>query len=157
MVGNKNDIWVHPQFGDKKPYPYLYSEFREQLGKLSPDGRWLAYMSDESRRYEIYVVSFPQPGGKWQISTAGGFAPVWSRDGRELFFVSADLKMTAVEIRTTGGKFEPGVPKPLFDVRVTASNHYDVSKDGRFLIPSIVEQSANAPMTVVLNWPRMLK
>ena len=103
------------------------------------------------------MVSFPQPGGKWQISTAGGYAPVWSRDGRELFFVSADLKMMGVEIMSTGGKLQPGVPKALFDVRVGGNAHFDVSKNGRFLIPTVVEQSANAPMTVVLNWPAMLK
>jgi dipeptidyl aminopeptidase/acylaminoacyl peptidase len=149
---------VLPQFGDKKLFAYLQSQFNEGPARLSPDGRWLAYVSDESRRKEIFVASFPQPGGKWQISTGGGEIPIWSRDGHELFFVSADNKMMAVEFKTTGGKLEPGVPKPLFDVRLgRGDTNFDVSKDGRFLIPTLLDQGASEPLTVVLNWPEMLK
>jgi Tol biopolymer transport system component len=152
------DIWVHPQFEGQKPYAYLHSPFREQDAKLSPDGHWLAYQSDESKRVEVYVVSFPTPDSKFQISTNGGRIPVWSRDGRELFFISIDNKMMAVEINTAGGKFQAGIPKALFDVRMGNGNpRFDVSKDGRFLIPTIVSESVNAPMTVVLNWQAMLK
>jgi hypothetical protein len=158
IAETNRDIWVYPQFGDKKPFAYLHSEFVEQEAKLSPDGRWLAYRSNESRRNEIYVVSFPTPEGKWQISTNGGITPIWSRDGRELYFISADNKMMAVEIKTPGGKFQASVPKPLFDVRPLPVNaKFDVSKDRRFLIPTLVEQSANVPMTVVLNWQAGLK
>lgn len=153
-----SDIWVHPQFGDKKPFAYLQSEFRETQAKLSPDGRWLAYRSDESKGSEIFMVSFPMPGAKWRISTSGGKIPVWSRDGRELYYVSTDNKMMALESKTTGGRFEPGVPEPLFDVRLGGNNpDFDVSKDGRFLIPAAGEQSARAAMTVVLNWPAGLR
>ena len=143
-----SDIWVLP-FSDKKAFPYLQTEFNEDNCKLSPDGRWLAYQSDESKRNEIYVMTFPMPSGKWQISTGGGRIPAWSRDGRELYYVSADNKLMAVEIKP-GVKFEAGVPHPLFDVRPGAG--FDVRKDGNFLIPTPAEQSASAPMTVVLNW-----
>ena len=151
-----NDIWVTPMSpggGDRKPHPYLRTEFAEGLAKLSSNGKWLAYRSDETKRNEIYVMTFPNPGGKWQISTSGGTVPVWSRDGKELFFVSPDNKMMAVDIKGTGGNPEPGVPKALFDVRFGVGNaRFDVSKDGKFLIPTPVEQTASAPITVVVNW-----
>ena len=153
----KNDIWVLPLFGDRKPFPYLQTEFNEQYAKLSPNGQWLAYASDETKRLEVYVQTFPTPGGKWQVSTNGGDRPVWSRDGKELYFIGADGKMMAVEVKG-GTKFEAGVPKPLFDMRFPAdATWYDVSKDGRFLVPTQIEQAADVPMTVVVNWTAGLK
>src|SRR5450755_695915 len=86
----KGDIWVLPLFGDRKPFPYLQTDFSENDGKLSPNGQWLAYFSDETGRFEVYVQTFPTPGGKWQVSTNGGALPVWSRDGKELFFSGLD-------------------------------------------------------------------
>jgi len=153
-----DDIWVAPMppDGGRKPYPYLRTEFHEGRARLSPNGKWLAYTSDETKRNEVYIMTFPNPGGKWQISTSGGAEPVWSRDGKELFFISGDGKMMAVEIKGTGGNPEAGVPKALFDVRSNPSA-YDVSKDGRFLIPMPLQQSANAPITIVVNWIAGLK
>jgi Tol biopolymer transport system component len=153
------DIWVLPLFGDKKPFPYLQTDANEAAAKLSPNGQWLAYQSDESKRNEIYVTTFPQPGGKWQVSTSGGSYPVWSRDGKELFYVGADRKMMAVDVKS-GPKFDPGVPRSLFDVRADLTAFgagYDVGKDGRFLIPVSVEQSGAQPITVVLNWQAGLR
>jgi hypothetical protein len=147
--------------GDRKPFPYVQTEFQENQPRLSPDGRWLAYKSTESRRSEIYAVSFPQPGEKWQISTNGGQDPVWGRDGRELYYYSADNKIMAVEIKPSfpGRQQSPfGVPKALFEIRKAANdNGFEVSKDGRFLLPTLVEQQTSTPMTVVLNWPELLK
>jgi Tol biopolymer transport system component len=161
---NGTDIWVLPLFGDRKPFPYVQTEFQENQPRLSPDGRWLAYRSNESKRNEIYVVSFPQPAVKWQISTNGGQEPVWSRDGRELYYYGLDNKIMAVEIKPSvpgSPQLEFGVPRPLFDVRIWTNGDtgtgFDVTKDGRFLLPMLVEQQASAPMTVVLNWPEMLK
>src|SRR5262249_23691405 len=85
-----NDIWVLPLFGDRQAFPYVQTEFQETRPRLSPDGRWLAYQSNESKRNEIYVVSFPQPTEKWNISTGGGQAPMWRRDQRELFYYGLD-------------------------------------------------------------------
>jgi serine/threonine-protein kinase len=160
-VGN-NRIWVVPLFADRKPLPYPHTEFQESQPRLSPDGRWLAYRSDESKRDEIHVVSFPQPGGKWQISTYGGQSPVWSLDGRELDYYSLDNKIMAVDIKPSvpGSRELPfGVPRALFEVRILTSDitSFDVSNDGRFLLPVLVEQQASTPMTVVLNWPELLK
>ena len=156
-VGNSR-IWVVPLFGDRKPFPYPHTEFQESQPRLSPDSRWLAYTSDESKRKEIHVVSFPQPGGKWQISTEGGQSPAWSRDGRELYYYSLDNKIMAVEIRP-GARFQFGAPKALFGVPVSVrrGTGFEVSGDGRFLLPALVEPQATTPMTVVLNWYRMLK
>jgi eukaryotic-like serine/threonine-protein kinase len=155
-------IWVLPLFGDRKPFPFLETEFAERWAKLSPDGKWLAYASDETKRYEIYVQTFPTPGGKWQISTNGGEIPVWSRDGRELFFIGLDRKLMAVEMKSDavnrGARFEAGVPKSLFDTRIISRYPwFDVSKDGRFLMPIPTEPSDNAAITVVINWAAELK
>jgi eukaryotic-like serine/threonine-protein kinase len=151
-----NDIWVLSLFGDRQPIPYVQTAFQETQPRLSPDGRWLAYQSNESKRNEIYVVSFPQPGEKWQISTDGGQAPVWSHDGREVYYYSGDSKIMAVDIKP-GTRFQFGAPKALFEARVRSNNvNIDVSKDGRFLLPALVDPEASTPMTVVLNWPALL-
>jgi serine/threonine protein kinase/Tol biopolymer transport system component len=153
-----NDIWVFPLVGERKAYPFIQTEFAEAEAKLSPNGRWLAYQSNETNRAEIYVASFPRAGGKWPISTNGGANPVWSRDGRELYYYNlADYTITAVDIKQ-GEQFQFGVPHPLFEVANSMVNlRFDVTKDGRFLVPALVEQEASAPMTVVLNWPELLK
>jgi Tol biopolymer transport system component len=148
------DIWVFPTFGDKKPFPYVRTEFAEGQGKLSPDGKFLAYRSSESGRSAVYVQTFPEHGGKWQISN--GSQPVWSRDGRELYFLSADNKMMAVEVKGSGKNFDAGVPKALFPVPNQAQ--FDVSKDGRFLIHVPQAKAATSvPLTVVVNWQAGLK
>jgi Tol biopolymer transport system component len=152
-----NRIWILPLSGDRKPFPYVQTEFQASQPRLSPDCRWLAYRSTESNRNEIYVVSFPQPGQKWPISTEGGRDPVWSRDGRELYYYSLDGKIMTVAVKA-GPQIQFGVPKALFKVRIaTNSLSFEVSKDGRFLLPALVEQETPTPMTVVLNWPEMLK
>jgi Tol biopolymer transport system component len=154
------DLWVLPLFGDRKPFPYLRSEFNERYARLSPDGRWLAYLSDETKRDEVYICTFPNPdGGKWQISTNGGNPPVWSRDGKELFFIGADRKLMAVKLNS-GAKLEPGVPEALFETRVgqVALSEFDISKDGHFLVPTLTAvPSADGSMNVVLNWAAGLK
>jgi len=150
------DIWVIPLFGDKKTFPYVNTGYSENVGRLSPNGQWLAYSSDEFKRREIYVGTFPERGGKWQISTNGGTYPVWSRDGRELYFIGADRKLMAVEVKGDGKSFAASLPKPLFEV--AEQGQFDVSKDGRFLIQVPVEQgSAKVPLTVVTNWQAGLK
>jgi hypothetical protein len=153
-----NDIWVLPLFGDHKPFPFLATEFSEGAERLAPDGRWLAYQSNESKDFEIYVESFPQKGGRWQVSNGGGTCPVWSRDGRELYYYSRDGKIMAVDIKP-GPQSQFGVPKPVFAVNlyIAPNASFEVSRDGRFLLPALVEHEASAPMTVVLNWPELFK
>ncbi len=159
-VGTGNDLFMLPLAGDRKPLPFLQTQFNEAPGLFSPDGRWVAYRSDESGRNEVYVAPFPGPGGKWQISTAGGDWPRWRRDGKEIYYIAPDYKLMAAEVNGKGSSFEIGAVKPLLGTRLTlgARYQYDVSADGqRFLINSAPEQAASAPITVVLNWTAGLK
>jgi serine/threonine-protein kinase len=156
-----NDLWSLPMSGaaakDGKPVVIRQTEFREYHARVSPDGRWLAYASNESKRDEIYVMGFPSLNGHWQVSVNGGSLPTWNPNGRELYFVSPENKLMAVGIKP-GAQFQAGVPQLLFDVRLGTNNPaFDVDKDGRFLIATPVEQSATLPMTVVLNWQQALK
>ncbi len=139
------DIWVL-RLSDRKAQPFLQTKFNERAPQFSPDGRWLAYSSDESGRYEIYVQPYPGPGGKWQISADGGREALWSRNGRELFYRNGN-KMMAVQIATQPG-FSAGTPKMLFEgnyqmLPAQSTPNYDVSADGqRFLMLKAVEQPA---------------
>jgi len=161
---NRFSIWVLPLSpeqagGDHKHFPYVQDQFNEVGPSLSPNGQWLAYASDETGRYEIYVQTFPKVGGKWPVSINGGTVPVWSRDGKELYFIGGDGKLMAVDVKGgPEGAFEPGAPKALFDPHFggTVRDRFDVSKDGRFLIPAAIGQ-AGGPITVVVNWPTLLK
>jgi eukaryotic-like serine/threonine-protein kinase len=155
------DIWVM-RMSDRKAQPFLRTPFNESAPRFSPDGRWLAYISDESGRFEIYVQPYPGPGGKWQISTEGGREPAWNPNGRELFYRSGN-KMMAVDIATLPS-FAAGKPRVLFEgpympTPLTTTN-YDVSPDGqRFLMIKPTEQAQAAPtqINVVLNWFEELK
>ena len=156
-----DDIWLLPLSGDHKPVPYLQTRFNEDDGHFSPDGRWMAYMSDESGRFEIYVQPFPATGSKWQISSAGGRFPRWSHDGRELFYIAADQKLTAVAVKAGGGStvsFEAGAPQPLFDIPsipVSFRFSYQPARDGRrFLVdvPAGGGEGITTPITMILNW-----
>ena len=148
----QGDIWLWPMkdgLPDGKPFPYLHTAFNERFPKLSPDGHWLAYSSDETKRDEVYVQSFPMPGQKIQISSNGGDRPVWSRDGKELYFIDLNQKITAVPVKT-GAKFEADAPKELFEVhmgQVARSGSFDISSNGRFVIPNSIGESATQPMT----------
>jgi Tol biopolymer transport system component len=152
-----SDLWVLPLFGDRKAFPYLETNARERWGRLSRDGKWLAYGSDESGRFEVYVATFPKPSGKWQVSTGGGSVPVWGRDGQNLFFLAPDRKMMAVGVKG-GERFEAGAPKALFDTHIVSGPQarFDVGPDGRFIIPVQPEQTAVTQMTVVVNWSASL-
>jgi Tol biopolymer transport system component/predicted Ser/Thr protein kinase len=155
------DIWVL-RMGDRKAQPFLRTPFNEGAPRFSPDGRWLAYISDESGRFEIYVQPYPGPGGKWQISTDGGSEPLWNPNGRELFYRSG-AKMMAVDIATQPS-FAAGKARVLFEGQYQPSPatipNYDVSPDGqRFLMLKSSEQTQAAPtqINVVLNWFEELK
>lgn len=156
------DLWVLPLFGDQKPYPLLNSGANERGARFSPDGKWIAYVSDASGTNQVYVQAFPASGGKWQVSTDGGYYLSWRQDGKELFYVSSDRKMMAVDVKVTGGNFETGTPKPLFDLRIpsfgSASAQFSVTADGqRFLVINMVGEITSAPINVVTNWTADLK
>jgi serine/threonine-protein kinase len=157
----QRDIWVL-RVGDRKKEPFLRTKSDESVPRFSPDGRWLAYISNETGRYEIYVQPYPGPGGKWQISTDGGTEPAWNPNGREIFYRSGD-KMMAVDI-TTQLSLTAGKPHVLFagsyEPTPATSPNYDVSPDGqRFLMLKPADASETAPtqINVVLNWFEELK
>jgi eukaryotic-like serine/threonine-protein kinase len=155
-----SELFVLPLTGDRKPFPLLPTQFGEADGRISPDGRWVAYRSNESGRNEIYVAPFPGPGGKWQISTAGGYSPRWRHDGSEIFYLTPDNRLMAASVNSKGAGIEVGAVKPLFATRIVfaGSYQYDVSADGqRFLIDTSPEQATSSPITVVLNWTAGLK
>jgi len=161
----KNDIWILPLEGDRTPRPFLQDAFNKRGARFSPDGKWIAYSSDESGQDQVYVRPYPGPGGaKYQVSPAGGNQPRWRRDGKELFYISADGKLMAAELKA-GSTFEAPAAKPLFDTHIKvvewvipiSRDNYAVSSDGqRFLINNFNDVSAPV-LTVVLNWTADLK
>ena len=150
------DLWALPMTGDRKPIPIAVSPFTEMQPQTSPDGRYVAYASNESGRDEIYVQTFPDSGGKWQVSNGGGSDPSWRGDGKELYYRSPDQKLMAVDVRG-GADFQAGVPQALFSIRIrpgSPRNKYTPSRDGqRFLVAAPLGRDAMSPTTVVLNWP----
>jgi Tol biopolymer transport system component len=153
------DLWVLPVAEGSKPYPFIQAPLRQEYGRISPDGRWVAYRSTESGRDEIYVVPFPGPGDKVQLSTSGGIYPRWRRDGKEIFYIDTTSRMMAAPVDGRGSQFEVGAETLLFDVRLLRGDWpYDVSGDGqRFIVSTRVEQSSSAPLTVVVNWTAGLR
>jgi Tol biopolymer transport system component len=162
--GGKLQLWVLALEGGPKATPYLKTEVADSQARFSPNGHYVAYSSNASGKREVYVQTFPNPqGGKWKVSLGGGGQPRWRGDGKELFYISADSKMMAVEI-STAPVFKADVRKILFaaPIRDTANTTgYDVTADGnKFLIDSVPTETsvpAVIPITVVLNWDAALK
>jgi len=149
------DIWALPLEGDRKLIPLLTTEFSERQPRLSPDGRWLAYVSDESGRFEVYVRRFPVTEEKWQVSTRGGIWPYWRGDGKEIYYVGLDAVLIAAPV-SAGQTFSVGAPESLFRTRLrtwTVARQYAASRDGqRFLMIYPTQDPAASPMNVLLNW-----
>jgi hypothetical protein len=149
-----------PLRGDKKPVKFLAGPAEEMHGNFSPDGRYVAYTSNESGRFEVYVETFPRSDLKRKVSTSGGYEPRWRADGREIYYLSEDRKLMAVPV-SAGPSF--GVPQPLFQTRVSAGvtanrTHYVPSRDGkRFLVNTLSGDPSPTPIMVVLNWTAELK
>jgi eukaryotic-like serine/threonine-protein kinase len=148
---------VVPLEGDRKPRAFLSTNFTETGAHVSPDGRWVSYTSDESGRPEIYVRPFSEPGGQWQISTAGGINGRWRDDGKEFYYIAPDGQLMAVPISTRGSTLEPGAPVALFQSRSNLGGNltrgqYRVAPDGRFLINVTTGDATSSPITLLLNW-----
>jgi Tol biopolymer transport system component len=164
------DMWVLPLIPERpgaplQPFPLLQARFNEQLGQFSPDGRWILYVSDESQRNELYVAPFGELsrglGGKRQVSGAGGFlvggTPRWRHDGREIFYVGPDRRLTAAEVAITGNTIDVGVSRTLFQMPSELRQAFDVSRDGRrFLLLAAPEEKSILPITLVQNWASSL-
>jgi Tol biopolymer transport system component len=162
------DVWVLPMASatERKPVPFLRSEFNEYEGQLSPDSHWIAYTSDESGEPEVYMRSFPTGDLEKKISLAGGEQPRWRGNGKELFFVGADGKMMVVEVKALAGAkptFDASAPQPLFEAHLVRPPtnplfEYDVTADGKRFLVNTTGASTSAPfMNVVLNWDAGLK
>jgi len=150
------DIWVLPIEAGGEPTVFLQTEFVEVNPRFSPDGRWIAYQSNESGQFEVYVAPFPGPGRKWQVSLAGGFDPRWRGDGREIFYLSPNGKMMAVETDYGADDFRIGAAQALFDLSRSAD--YDVTRDGqRFIVTAELEGPEAPPLSLVHNWTAELK
>jgi Tol biopolymer transport system component len=158
-AANAGDLWALPMMGsDQKPIAVAHTPAAERTGTLSADGRWAAYDTNESGRFEVVVQPFPNATGKWQVSTGGGTFPRWSKDGKELYFIAPDGKLMAAAVHASGSSFEAQTPVSLFPTGVLAAGagvgkpQYDVSADGRFLINQPVETGVATPITLILNW-----
>jgi eukaryotic-like serine/threonine-protein kinase len=146
----KFSIWALPLSGDRKPYAFVESQFNSQMGKFSPDGHWVAYVSNDSGKDEVYVAPFPGPGARVQVSSGGGSQPRWRRDGQELFYLSPELKMMAAQLTATAGDSRVGSARMLFTI--SALGGYDVAADGqKFIIAQDSEQTSTF-LTIVTNW-----
>jgi Tol biopolymer transport system component len=159
-----NDLWVLPDplgpRGSTKPYPFLRTQFNELWGRFSPDGRWVAYQSDESGHNEIYVAPFSGAGGQRQISYGEGRNPVWRGDQKEIFYVNANGQMMATEIKASKDTLDVGgTAGPFFGgMTMGIGSRFDVTADGkRFIALVAPEQGSTAPLTLVQNWPALLR
>lgn len=155
--GTDYDIWILPLDGERKPRALIQTPFDERQAQFSPDGRFILYQSEETGRSQIYVQPYPAPGGKRQVSTDGGFAARWSRNGREIFYRAGDraTRMMAVEIETRPD-LRVGKPRLLFETPQElgiGGADYDVAPDGRFLVVKAgPRESLHAHLDLVLNW-----
>ena len=159
-TSSDSDLWLVPLAGDPKPVSFLSAPGDQWHGNFSPDGKLVAYSSNESGRFEVHVQTFPLTDRQWTVSTTGGYEPRWRADGREMYYLSSDQKLMAVAVGP-GPSF--GAPTELFQVRVAGGvssqrTHYVPSRDGqRFLINTPTGDPAMVPITVVLNWTATLK
>jgi Tol biopolymer transport system component/tRNA A-37 threonylcarbamoyl transferase component Bud32 len=153
------DTWLLTLGGDPKASPFLESPFDKAQARISPDGRWIAYATNDSGTYQVVVQSFPDPnGGRWQITAQGGIEPKWKHDGRELYYLAPDGKLMAVAV-SAGPAFQAGSPSALFQTPLVVTRsytprdrRYDVAPDGRFLIAVPTVAAAQASVTAVVNW-----
>jgi serine/threonine protein kinase len=162
-AATSGDLWVLPVSGDRKPFPFATSKFSETRGQFSPDGRWVAFESDESGRPEVYVKGFPNPGQQWQVSLDGGIEARWAPDGRDVYFISPDARMmsAAVQPSADGQSLDMATPIALFQTQIFRGGtqiaglkfQYAIAPDGtRFLINSNMDDEKTSPITVILNW-----
>jgi hypothetical protein len=151
--------------GDRKPFAVVQTPFEEDEGQISPDSEWVAYVSNESGRLEVYVQSFPRPGERIRISNSGGSQVRWAPDGRELYYVAPDNRLMAVPLirDTNGATLTAGEPQPLFETRLAyganvsgSKPQYAVAHGGRFLLNVRVDEARPLPITILLNGTAML-
>jgi len=149
------NIWVMPMFGDRKPYAFLKENYNTRYPVFSPDGKWMVYTSSEAGHSQVYVVAFPNPGGRFLVGD--GSLAVWNRNGKEILYLDDHLRMAAVEVTAHGESVELGKPQILFPVQPMGDGQFELAPDGkRFLmVQAPVQNSSN--LTLIVNWPQELK
>jgi dipeptidyl aminopeptidase/acylaminoacyl peptidase len=159
----KSQLWIYPLAGTQAPFRLLEGDSIETEGQFSPDGRWIAYASNESGRKEVYLVPFRDRSAslsgalvreRLQVSVAGGHAPRWRRDGKELFYLAADKMLNSVQVLSAGSQLHLGPARPLFHINpnLAGSYSYDVSPDAKRFIVNTAPEEKTAPITLVQNW-----
>jgi Tol biopolymer transport system component len=147
----KGDIWILPLSGDRKAYPFVATEFDENGASFSPDGRWVSYTSSESGKPELYVVPFPGPGGKWQISTGGALGGGWVKGGKEIIYQSSDFNLVSVEVNAGASGLEIGSPRVLFSNSGWANGA--IAPDGERFLGAVLPEGGEKPkLALVANW-----
>jgi eukaryotic-like serine/threonine-protein kinase len=156
---SRRQIWILPLFGDRKPFPFLPSAFDENAPEFSPDGRWIAYQSNESGTIQIYVAAFPGAETKAQVSPSGGMGPAWRADGKELFYLDLTGRLVAAEVKAIGGKLELGTPRSLFQTHAASpgARPFDVSRTADRFVITTTGNVNPTPFTLVVNWTAQLK
>ena len=152
-----SDLWALPMSGEGAPFKVVHTQYDERDGQFSPDGKWVAYESNESGRPEIYIQPFPGPGPKARVSINGGTQVRWRSNGKEMFYIAPDERLMVVGIDLAAGAAGVGTPAPLFTTRLApirsiSRQQYVVAPDGQRFLISSVEESATSPITLILNW-----
>jgi hypothetical protein len=154
-------VWVLPLSGEIQPQPFLPPQITAFEAMFSPDGRWVAYASQESGRTEVYVTQFPGPNGKWQISSNGGRGPRWRRDGKAIFYWAEDHTLREAQVEMSGSHLQVNAVHPLFKVSMpddpAGTTPYDVTADGQRFIVNTTSDVEDQPLTLVTNWTSRLK
>ena len=158
----RSDIWALPMVPRRQPFAVANTARNERQAQLSPDGHWVAYASDDGGREDVWIQRFPDATEKWPISTAGGSQPQWRRDGRELFYISTDFKLMAVDVNAAASSFDAGVPRALFSLRyadqLAARNNFMPAADGkRFLVNTSFTGFGTGSLAVVLDWAAVIR
>lgn len=156
----RSDIGVLPLFGERKPSMLAATKADEREARFSPNGRWVAYASDETGRAEVYVTSFPQAGSLRQVSVAGGGSPAWRRDGKEIFYLAPDRQLMVAEVNGDGSSFQVGTVRPLFSTHASVellATPYAVSPDGQKFLVNSEPEASTTPLVVVAHWSRVVR
>jgi eukaryotic-like serine/threonine-protein kinase len=152
LLAQSTDLWVLPLKPGATPRAFLQTPADETYGQFSPDGKWVLYSSNESGRYELYLVSFPDPGSKWQISTGGGRLGSWTQDGHRVVYLTPDRHLMAVDLAMQGTNVQIGAPQTLFGGAQVPAGAYDLSPDGKRILVAVPVGGTRTSLTLVTDW-----
>ncbi|HET9129796.1 MAG TPA: hypothetical protein VFO86_02545, partial [Terriglobia bacterium] len=152
------DLVILPRDGNGAPTNYLATSYNERVGSFSPNMKWIAYSSDESGKYQIYIAPFATGSGKWQVSVDGGDVPRWMNNGKRLYYFTNDDKIMGVDVNESGTSLSPGRPYPVFSPAVPIARLFDVNSSGTLVLASVPNsRSIPSPITLIDNWKQDAK